>query len=192
MLAVLLAFVVRPVLVGLRAAGRYGCGRGERVFVLWTGLKGAVPILLGTFILQAGRSRTRTGLYEIIFVVVAFSVIVQGGLVPPVAKRLRHPAAGGRARAVEPGRRASATSRRACAATGWPPARRPTARRLDDLPCGEDAWVSFVIRGGRLVPVRATPSSGPATRSWSWPTTPPCWRPCFTQKSDNSGRPRQD
>lgn len=35
--------------------------RAERTFVLWSGLKGAVPILLGTLVLVAEVSRTRAG-----------------------------------------------------------------------------------------------------------------------------------
>jgi cell volume regulation protein A len=62
----------------------------ERLFVLWAGLKGAVPILLGVFIL-GGDVPDATRLYGIIFVVVAFSVIVQGSLVPTVASRLGVP-----------------------------------------------------------------------------------------------------
>jgi hypothetical protein len=56
-LALLLAFVVRPLLVGpLLLATRLRAG--EKVFVLWAGLKGAVPILLGTYILAGGPPRT--------------------------------------------------------------------------------------------------------------------------------------
>ncbi len=85
-LAVLLALLVRPLLVGaLLLPVRLTWG--ERGFVLWAGLKGAVPILLGTFVVAAGGSGT-TRVYDIIFVVVLFSVIVQGGLVPRVAGRL--------------------------------------------------------------------------------------------------------
>ena len=51
-LAALLAFVIRPLLVGA-ALWPVRLRPGERVFVLWTGLKGAVPILLGAFIVQA-------------------------------------------------------------------------------------------------------------------------------------------
>jgi NhaP-type Na+/H+ and K+/H+ antiporter len=58
--------------------------RGERLFVLWAGLKGAVPILLGSFLLTAGVPDA-SRLYAVIIVVVASSVIVQGGLVPTVA-----------------------------------------------------------------------------------------------------------
>jgi cell volume regulation protein A len=63
--------------------------RRERV-VLWGGLKGAVPILLGTYVLAAGVSDAAR-FYAIVFVVVAFSVVVQGGLLPTLASRLRVP-----------------------------------------------------------------------------------------------------
>lgn len=86
-LAALLALVIRPLLVGallwpLRLGG------SERLFILWAGLKGAVPILLGMFIVEA-RVPGAHRVYEIIFVVVAFSVIVQGGTLPWVQRRLR-------------------------------------------------------------------------------------------------------
>jgi potassium/hydrogen antiporter len=83
-LAVLLAVVVRPVLVGLVLAP-VRLARGERVFVLWAGLKGAVPILLGTYLLSSGVPDA-FGLYGVVFLVVTFSVVVQGGLVPLVAR----------------------------------------------------------------------------------------------------------
>jgi cell volume regulation protein A len=88
-LAVLIALVVRPLLLGL-LLWPARLARGERLFVLWAGLKGAVPILLGTFVITA-HEPDATRLYDIIFVVVAFSVIVQGGLVPAVAARLGVP-----------------------------------------------------------------------------------------------------
>ena len=81
----LLAFVVRPLLGGL-VLWPVALNRGERVFVLWSGLKGAVPILLGLFIVAANVAHERQ-IYAIIFVVVLLSVIVQGGLVPWVARR---------------------------------------------------------------------------------------------------------
>ncbi len=84
-LAALLAFVVRPIL-GALVLAPIGLTRGERVFVLWSGLKGAVPILLGVFIVSAGAQHSAQ-MYAVIFVVVLFSVIVQGGLVPWVGDR---------------------------------------------------------------------------------------------------------
>jgi cell volume regulation protein A len=90
-LSALLAFVARPLVVGallwparLRA--------GERLFVMWSGLKGAVPILLAAFALL-DQVDDAARIYGIVFVVVAFSVVVQGASVPYVAARLRIPMA---------------------------------------------------------------------------------------------------
>jgi len=89
LIALILAFLARPLgiapfLAPLRLR------HGERVFVMWSGLKGAVPILLAAFALLQGVSGSER-IYGIVFVVVAFSVIVQGGSVPFVAKRLGIP-----------------------------------------------------------------------------------------------------
>jgi cell volume regulation protein A len=63
---------------------------GERLFVMWSGLKGAVPILLASFaVLGAVEHADR--IYGIVFVVVAFSVLLQGATIPYAAKRLKIP-----------------------------------------------------------------------------------------------------
>ena len=84
-----LAFIIRPVLVGLCLLPAR-LKSNERNFVLFAGLKGAVPILLGSFLLAAhvpGAER----LYGIVAVVVVFSVVVQGSLTPATARLLRVP-----------------------------------------------------------------------------------------------------
>ena len=83
-LAALLVLVVRPLLVGPLLLP-LDLRPGERMFVLWSGLKGAVPILLGSYVLSAGVAGGRQ-LYGIVFVVVLVSVAVQGGPVPTVAR----------------------------------------------------------------------------------------------------------
>lgn len=83
-LAVLLILVIRPVLVGVVSLP-IRLRRGERAFVLAAGLKGAVPILLGMFVLTSGVPGARE-IYAIIFIVVLVSVIVQGGLVPAMTR----------------------------------------------------------------------------------------------------------
>ena len=88
-LAALLAFVIRPVLGGLVTLP-VRLTVPERVFFLWTGLKGAVPILLGIAIVGSGTPGAARA-YQVIFVIVGFSVTVQGGLVPTLAHRLRIP-----------------------------------------------------------------------------------------------------
>jgi potassium/hydrogen antiporter len=64
--------------------------RGERLFVMWSGLKGAVPILLAALAVIGGVDDA-IEIYGIVFVVVLFSVLVQGTFVPAVARRLRIP-----------------------------------------------------------------------------------------------------
>jgi cell volume regulation protein A len=84
-LAVALAFIARPIglaplLVPLRLR------TGEKLFIAWGGLRGAVPILLAAFAILAEVDDARR-IYEIVFVVVTFSVIVQGATIPFVASR---------------------------------------------------------------------------------------------------------
>jgi cell volume regulation protein A len=151
-LAVLLTLVVRPVLVGMLLLAVRLTG-GERLFVMWAGLKGAVPLLLGTYLLtehvdQADR------LYAIVIVVVVFSVVVQGGLVPTVARL-----AGVPMRMVEPEpwalgmrfRDEPAGLRRYTVAADAP----ADGCSLADLDLGEYAWVSMINRGGSLVAARS-------------------------------------
>ena len=89
LLAVILGFVVRPLVVSpLLLPSRLT--RGERLFVTWAGLKGAVPILLASLAVVAHTDEANQ-IYGIVFVVVLFSVVVQGTLVPRVAERLGVP-----------------------------------------------------------------------------------------------------
>jgi len=149
-LAALLVLVVRPVLVGLLLLP-VRLRRGERVFVLWSGLKGAVPILLGTYVLSQGVPGAAR-IYAVIFVVVLVSVVVQGGLVPTFARLLRVPM-----RIVEPepwalGMRfrdePEGLHRYVVA-----PGSLADGSAIGDLSLGEDMWISMVSREGRLVHV---------------------------------------
>jgi potassium/hydrogen antiporter len=85
-IAAFLALAARPVVVGsLLAPVRLT--PPERLFVIWGGLKGAVPILLAAFALGGGVADARR-IYETVFVVVLASVVVQGGTVPFAVERL--------------------------------------------------------------------------------------------------------
>jgi cell volume regulation protein A len=95
LLAALLAFVARPLVVA-PLLWPTDLRLGERLFVMWSGLKGAVPILLAAFALLEqvdGAER----IYGIVFVLVAFSVLVQGATIPFVAARLGIPMRSGNA-----------------------------------------------------------------------------------------------
>ena len=85
-LAGFVALVARPVVVGALLAP-VRLRHGERLFVIWGGLKGAVPILLAAFAVTH-HVRDAARIYETVFVVVLASVVVQGGTIPAAARRL--------------------------------------------------------------------------------------------------------
>ena len=88
-LAVLGTFVIRPLaLAPLLAVLELNAG--ERLFVVWAGLKGAVPILLASFALL-GEVDHAQQIYLIVFVVVALSVTLQAATIPTAARRLGVP-----------------------------------------------------------------------------------------------------
>jgi cell volume regulation protein A len=151
-MAAILAFVVRPVLVGLVLLP-IRLTRGERAFVLWAGLKGAVPILLGTYILGADGVGDKIELYDVIFVVVLFSVVVQGGLVPWVARRCGVPmhetplepwALGVRLRDEPTGVRQYQVS----------PASPADGTGVAELAPEHDLWIALAVRDGALLQIR--------------------------------------
>jgi potassium/hydrogen antiporter len=79
------ALLARPAVVAaLLAPARLD--RGERLFVMWGGLKGAVPILLAAFAV-ARHVHDAHRIYETVFVVVLASVVIQGGTISPAARR---------------------------------------------------------------------------------------------------------
>ena len=151
LLGAALAFIIRPVLVGLCLIPAR-LQSNERNFILFAGLKGAVPILLGSFLLAA-HLPDADRLYGIVAVVVVFSVVVQGSLTPAAARLLRVPM-----RAVEPEpwalgvrlRDEPSGVHRLTIKPGSPADGR-TITDLADLP--GDAWISFIVRGGQLVPI---------------------------------------
>ena len=60
---------------------------GERVFLAWAGMRGAVPILLASLALANGVQDARQ-IYGLVFVVVAASVFIQGVTLPVAASAL--------------------------------------------------------------------------------------------------------
>jgi len=146
-----LIFVIRPVLVGLVLVP-FGLDRQERLFVLWSGLKGAVPLLLGLIVLSADVPDA-SRVYGIVVVVVMVSVLLQGTLVPTVASRLQLPM---RLREPEPWalgvrlRDEPDGVHRLRVRAGS----RADGVTIEDLPVSsDDVWVSFVVREQQLVGV---------------------------------------
>jgi cell volume regulation protein A len=85
-LAALLVLLIRPVAVWASTAASRFTAR-ERALLGWAGLRGAVPIVLGTFALssQVGHGNT---IFNAVFFVVLVSALVQGTTLEWVAERL--------------------------------------------------------------------------------------------------------
>lgn len=87
LIAGFLMFVARPLAVWLCLLP-FAFDWREKLFVSWTGLRGAVPIVLAMFPLLAGIEQTRL-LFDITFVVVLTSLLVQGTSMGALARLLR-------------------------------------------------------------------------------------------------------
>jgi cell volume regulation protein A len=147
-----LAVVIRPLVVGLCLLPAQ-LDRGERIFVLFAGLKGAVPILLGELLLTADVPDAER-LYGIVVVVVIFSVVVQGSLVPTVARRLGVPMQPIKPQpwAVDLRLRADPdTTHQVSVAAGSLVDGRTVEEVAEQA---SNIWISIVVRDGQLLPVR--------------------------------------
>ena len=85
-LALLLVLVCRPVAVWASTAFNDFDSR-ERLLLGWAGLRGAVPIVLATFVLSSEVPHSNT-IFNAVFFVVVISTIVQGTTLERVAGRL--------------------------------------------------------------------------------------------------------
>jgi len=144
-LAVGMALVARPLVV-VATLGRARLTRPERAFIAWSGLKGAVPILLAAFAVLEGVDQASL-VYGVVFVVVLVSVAGQGTLVPYVARRLgirmrERPALPWELsiRLREEPQAAHELVVRAGS--------RAEGRAIRELPLGEHAWITLVVRDG--------------------------------------------
>jgi cell volume regulation protein A len=82
-LAALLVVLIRPAAVWLSTAPSDFTTR-ERALLGWAGLRGAVPIVLGTFVLSAEIANAET-IFNAVFFVVVVSALVQGTTLERVA-----------------------------------------------------------------------------------------------------------
>ncbi|MBO0813049.1 MAG: cation:proton antiporter, partial [Microlunatus sp.] len=150
-IALIMIIVIRPLLVGVITLP-IRLSRGERAFILFSGLKGAVPILLGLFILDTGRPETEL-VFAVIFVVVVISVVLQGSLVPFLARRFGVPMTSAPRRPWSLDLRFAEEPhglKRHVVAAGSP----ADGRTIAELGVGERGWISLISRAGRHLPVR--------------------------------------
>jgi cell volume regulation protein A len=81
-----LMFIARPAAV-LLCLAPLGFGWRSQCFVAWSGLRGAVPIVLASYPVLAGL-RDGWRFFDVSFVVVLLSLLVQGPTLAPLARRL--------------------------------------------------------------------------------------------------------
>jgi cell volume regulation protein A len=80
-------FGARPLAVVSCTIG-HGFEKGERAFLAWAGLRGAVPIVLATFVLSEQLEASNT-IFNAVFFVVIVSALAHGLTLGPLARRLR-------------------------------------------------------------------------------------------------------
>jgi cell volume regulation protein A len=85
-LAALLVLLIRPAAVWASTAFN-DFTHSERALLGWAGLRGAVPIVLGTFVLSS-EIESRETIFNAVFFVVVVSALVQGTTLERVADRL--------------------------------------------------------------------------------------------------------
>jgi cell volume regulation protein A len=85
-LAAVLVILVRPAAVWLSVV-RQDFSQRERALLGWAGLRGAVPIVLGTFVLSSDVGEAET-IFNAVFFVVVVSALVQGMTLERVAAKL--------------------------------------------------------------------------------------------------------
>jgi potassium/hydrogen antiporter len=85
-LAALLVIVIRPAAVWISTALNSFSTR-DRALLGWAGLRGAVPIILGTIVLSSGIAHAET-IFDVVFFVVLVSTVLQGTTLERVAEKL--------------------------------------------------------------------------------------------------------
>ncbi|RJQ77589.1 potassium/proton antiporter [Pseudonocardiaceae bacterium YIM PH 21723] len=89
--AAVITFLARPFSVWLASTSLWPLGRRipwrEQVFLSWSGLRGAVPIVLALIPLTLGREGAET-LVDVVFVLVVVLTAVQGTTLPWLARKL--------------------------------------------------------------------------------------------------------
>src|SRR5699024_8280632 len=86
LLSIILMVIARPIAVYLSTL-KLGYSFKEKIFLSWSGLQGAVPIVLATFPLAAGLANGQL-FFNVIFFIVLLSALVQGSNISNFAEKL--------------------------------------------------------------------------------------------------------
>jgi cell volume regulation protein A len=158
-LALLLAFVARPLVVALCLAPFRYPGR-EILYIGWVGLRGAVPIVLATYPVLVG-APGGDRIFHVVFFIVVINALVPGGTVAWVTRRLglqaAEPPAPQAVLAIESrlpleGELMSFYIDEALVVAGIP---------LEELDFPDGSAVTLIVRGNRLVPPKGSTTLQP-------------------------------
>ena len=83
-LAILITIVSRTAVVFLLLE-KFNYNLKEKLFISWAGLKGAVPIIFSTMAITEGLRKSQS-MFNMVFYIVVFSVIIQGMTLKPLAR----------------------------------------------------------------------------------------------------------
>ncbi|QNM14546.1 potassium/proton antiporter [Fusobacterium hominis] len=86
-LAILITLVSRMAVVYILLS-KFRYTNKEKFFMGWAGLKGAVPIIFSTMAITEGIENSQT-MFNLVFYIVVFSVLIQGMTLKPLAKFLK-------------------------------------------------------------------------------------------------------
>lgn len=86
LIALFLTFVARPLAI-FPILMPFRCPLRQQAIVAWSGLRGAASIVFS--IMAAMAVETENDIFHIVFFIVLFSILLQGSLIPPVARGLK-------------------------------------------------------------------------------------------------------
>ncbi len=152
-LALVLALIARPVVVALCLAP-FGYSRRETGFIAWTGLRGAVPILLASYPVMAGIERG-VELFHLVFFIVAVNALIPGATIRWAADRLGVERSG-RPRPT-PVLEITAIENLPIRIVSFyiEPAALVAGSRAGGLPLPQGADILLLVRAGQILPVGA-------------------------------------
>jgi cell volume regulation protein A len=151
-IALVLVFIARPLAAGV-AVMPFGFSAREKLIIGWAGLRGAVPVVLATFVVAADVPKGSV-IFDIVFFAVVISTLLQGTTVEALARRLglttREPA-------LPRPLADSGTIRRLGAEVLEVPVQAGdeiAGLRVRDLELPREAVVNVIVRGDEAIPPR--------------------------------------
>jgi len=151
-LGLVLALLARPLVVALCLLP-FHYEKNESAFIAWTGLRGAVPILLASYPVMLGVEGADE-LFHLVFFIVVFNALIPGATIRWAVNRLRLERAG--LPRPTPVLEITATEALPVRVLSFliEPAAVVAGSRVAELPMPDGADILLLVRGGRVLPAR--------------------------------------